>query len=159
MTTKDRMAVTVAPGEVETLNVFGVRVEVLITGEETGGAYSSYRVTAEPGQGPVPHVHDNEDESFYVLEGRFEVLQGERTVTVEEGGFAFLPRHLSHAFKNVGTGTGRLLGFAAPAGHDRFFRDIDALGERALTDFEAALEVCRRHGIEIGPPERDGDAI
>jgi quercetin dioxygenase-like cupin family protein len=144
-----------ADGEGRVLNVFGVRVEVLLTGQETGGAYSAYQVITQPGQGPVVHLHSRDDEAFYVIRGEFEVLIGDETKTVREGGFVFLPRRLPHAFRNIGDGEGRLMGIATPAGHDEFFADVDALGERAFTDMNAALEVCRKHGIEIVPPKSD----
>jgi quercetin dioxygenase-like cupin family protein len=43
-----------------------------IASQRTGGAYSLFEVTTQPGAGPPPHVQHREDESFYVLEGEFE---------------------------------------------------------------------------------------
>lgn len=129
--------------------VFGIPVQVLMTGEDTGGAFSTYELTVDPGQGPPPHRHSREDECFYVVEGTFEFLCGDTVTVAESGTQVLLPRGLPHAFRNTGSVTGRLLGIATPAGHETFFADVDALGERAFTDPEAALAVCRDHGIEL----------
>ena len=133
--------------------MFGTRVDILLRGEDTGGAYCTYEVTVDPQQGPPPHVHDHEDEAFYILDGTFEVLSGDQVTTLEAGSYVFLPRHVPHAFKNVGETTGRLLGTATPAGHERFFEDADALHHSGTFSPETAVALCRRHGMEMLLPE------
>jgi quercetin dioxygenase-like cupin family protein len=139
--------VLMLPGSAQKLDVFGVEVEVLLTSEQTGGAFSVYCVSAQPGGGPPPHVHQNEDEAFHVLEGEFEILLGDQLTTLSAGSFAFLPRHTPHAFRNVGTTTGVLLGMTTPGGHEKFFEDADKLSFPPSP--QEALEVCRRHGMEL----------
>lgn len=129
------------------VSVFGIPVEILLTGRQTGGACSAYRITTEPGDGPPPHVHRNDDEAFYILDGQFEILCGERTETFGSGAFVFLPRNVVHTFRNVGTTTGRLLGIGTPPGHERFFEDVAALP--FPPEMEAAIQVCTKHGIEL----------
>lgn len=41
----------------------------LITGAESGGAYFAMEAVVPPGGGPPAHIHRNEAETFYVLEG------------------------------------------------------------------------------------------
>ena len=41
----------------------------LVTGEESGGAYFSMLAVVPPLGGPPPHIHRDEDETFYVLDG------------------------------------------------------------------------------------------
>ena len=52
----------------------------LYTFKLTGEALSVTELTAFPQNGP-PHIHQREDESFWVLDGEFSVLLGERTLT------------------------------------------------------------------------------
>jgi quercetin dioxygenase-like cupin family protein len=52
----------------------------LITGAESGGAYFAMEAIVPPGGGPPPHIHRNEKETFYVLEGEVEFLLGDRLV-------------------------------------------------------------------------------
>jgi quercetin dioxygenase-like cupin family protein len=62
-----------APGEgSRSLWVFGELVVCKTKSEQTGGAYSLFEVVTQPGDGPPPHVQHREDESFYLLEGKYE---------------------------------------------------------------------------------------
>src|SRR4028118_1139985 len=68
----------VRPAEgIRSLWVFDELVTCKVTSDQTGGAYSLFEVTTQPGEGPPPHVHHREDEAFYVLEGEYEFLDGE----------------------------------------------------------------------------------
>ena len=65
-----RGATQVASGEGKTLWVLGDLYEVKATGEDTGGRFGLWETTTPPGNpGPAPHIHHNEDEAMYVLEG------------------------------------------------------------------------------------------
>jgi mannose-6-phosphate isomerase-like protein (cupin superfamily) len=134
---------------VRTALVFGVRVEILLRAEETGGTHSTYLVTAAPGTGAPPHLHREDDETFYVLEGELEVLQGEAWHRAGAGACVFLPRGVPHAFRNPGEQPVRFLGVATPGGHERFFEAVDELGSEGRFTPEAGAEVCRRFGMEL----------
>lgn len=138
----------IVPAEgVKSVQVFGIRVDFLLSSEDTRGAYSTYRVHVEPGAGSPPHLHRLDDEAFYILEGRFEVLCGQTVSFVEAGAFVFLPRNVPHYFRNAGTAPGLFLGVCTPAGHERFFEDVHSLGpDPQPVEAEA---VCRKHGIEL----------
>jgi quercetin dioxygenase-like cupin family protein len=58
----------VPPGEGHSLWVLGELVTYKTTSGQTGGAYSLFEVTTQPGGGVPPHVQHREDESFWVLE-------------------------------------------------------------------------------------------
>ena len=49
--------------------VMGALFEIVVGGEQTGGAYAVTQDRWSPGFGPPPHVHQREDEGFYILEG------------------------------------------------------------------------------------------
>jgi quercetin dioxygenase-like cupin family protein len=70
----------------------------LVTGAESGGAYFAMEATVPSGGGPPPHIHRNEDETFYVLEGEVEFLLGDRIVTGGAGDFVNVPRGTVHRF-------------------------------------------------------------
>jgi hypothetical protein len=48
--------------------MLGTDIRVL-AGRRTGSSFSLMTCHLPPGQGPPPHIHDDEDEAFYVLEG------------------------------------------------------------------------------------------
>lgn len=134
------------------------------TGEETGGAYALFDSLVIPGGGPPPHVHTRESESFYVLEGEFEFLAGDRWIVAAPGSFVHVPKGALHTLKNAGAEVGRLLTLVVPAGLDNFFgelgvpgNDISAPPPFGPAEIERLLETAERYGIRIPPPpEQEG---
>jgi len=78
-------------------------------------------VVLEPGQGVPSHVHDEEDDSFLVLEGTLSLVLGEddREVHAGAGCFVLVPAGTPHAIANEGTCDVRVLNVHAPGGFDR----------------------------------------
>src|SRR5215213_10170728 len=101
--------------------------------KETSGEYSLYyETTAPPRLGAAPHIHHRVTEAFYVLEGEFEFLKGERTVRAGVGEFVHVPRGVVHGFTNVGDKPARLLGIVTPGGlHEKMLAEI---GEKAKAE-------------------------
>jgi hypothetical protein len=60
---------------IKSFKVFGEPVEVLVNGDMTEGLSATLLQTSPPGGGPPPHTHQNEDETFFLLEGEFEFLE------------------------------------------------------------------------------------
>jgi quercetin dioxygenase-like cupin family protein len=111
--------------------ITGDTMTLLATGEDTAGQLVVLEVLAQPGGGPPPHIHRNEDEYFYVLDGEFEILHGDETIRARAGSFVHVRRGTVHRFSNVGTAPSRLLIMFSPAGIEGFFR---AAGSPALGD-------------------------
>src|SRR5947199_6796672 len=74
------------------------RITVKVAGAETGNAFSQIEVNDPRGGGTPLHVHHNEDETFYVLEGELTFLVGEERIDVAAGDFLFAPRDIPHAY-------------------------------------------------------------
>ena len=101
----------------------GDRYTFLVTGEQSGGVYFVMEALVPPGGGPPPHIHRNEDETFYVVEGRCRFLLGDRTIHAAVGDYINVPRGTVHCFHNDGTGTARLILTFTPAGLEKFFEE------------------------------------
>ena len=101
----------------------GDRSNFLVTGEETGGAYSSMLAVVPPGGGPPPHVHRDEDETFHVLEGRPTFRLGHERVVAGPGDFVNVPRGGLHCFRNLTDDPVRMVLTFTPAGIERFFEE------------------------------------
>ena len=66
------------------------------------------------------HVHDDEDDAFYVLEGELTfLLAGGETLAAGPGTFVLIPPGVEHGFRNDGEVPVRMLNIHAPAGFDR----------------------------------------
>ena len=62
------------------ISVLGEIMEFKVTGEETAGSFCVIVLTAFPHNGPPPHIHHREDESFYVLDGNFSFLHDDHSI-------------------------------------------------------------------------------
>lgn len=100
--------------------------------------------------GPARHLHLEQDEWFYALEGEFAFEVGEERYRLEPGDSLFAPRRVPHVWAFTGAATGRLLITFAPAGQmPAFFRAVTRAD--AMPPQDPAL--WRAHGMELlGPP-------
>jgi quercetin dioxygenase-like cupin family protein len=96
----------------------------LVTGDQTGGAYFVMEGLVPPGGGPPPHIHGNEDETLYIVDGECEVHVGDETFAASAGDFVNLPRGTPHHFANTGSRPMRMILTFAPAGIERFFEEV-----------------------------------
>jgi quercetin dioxygenase-like cupin family protein len=95
----------------------------LVTGEESGGAYFAMEALVPTGGGPPPHIHRNEDETFYVLEGEMTFQLGDDMVVAGAGDFVNVPRDTVHCFRNDGSKPARIVLTFTPAGIEKFFEE------------------------------------
>ena len=66
-----------------------------------------------------PHVHADEDDAFYILEGKLTLLLDEGDVVAAPGTFVLVPPGVRHGLRNDGDVPVRILNIHAPAGFDR----------------------------------------
>jgi mannose-6-phosphate isomerase-like protein (cupin superfamily) len=132
---------------------------VKATADRTGGAFGLLESQIAPGFSPPLHVHQREDESFYVLEGDVTMRCGDRTFRVGPGAFVFLPRGVPHTFVVEGHTPARMLTLLTPGGGEGVFIDggrpaeAEGLPPAAPPDIEKLKAVSRTYGADIiGPP-------
>ena len=151
----------VPPDEGRSLWVLGELVTYKTASDQTGGAYSLFEVTTQPGVGPPPHVQHREDESFYVLEGEYEFVVEGHSTRAGAGTLLYLPKGILHAHKNVGGGAGRMLVSQTPGGlYERFFEEVGKAvdGEARPLVLEdqpnvtSIVPIAAKYGIEIPVP-------
>jgi len=124
----------------------------------TSGKFALLEMEGGPGGEPPLHVHRNEDEFFYVLEGALKVRRGDQEITLQAGESAFLPRNIAHTFKVMSPHV-RFLNYITPGGFEEYFRDlgqpVDARPFAKETDDPIAVEemirVAGRYAITFMP--------
>jgi uncharacterized protein (TIGR03086 family) len=87
-------------------------------------------VTIPPGGSPPQHIHDDLDDSSYLLDGTLALRCGERTFRADAGAYLPMPRGIPHTFRVVGDQPARML---LIHGDDSFVRLIRTLGVPAGT--------------------------
>src|ERR1700757_2099853 len=101
----------------------GALAQVRVGGEQTGGAFALADHLARRGNASPVHVHDRDDETFFVLDGELRVFAGEEEHAAGPGTVAVLPRRLRHAYV-VTSATARFLTLHTPAGFERFAAEV-----------------------------------
>jgi mannose-6-phosphate isomerase-like protein (cupin superfamily) len=105
-------------------NPVGGRMLVKLREGATGGSYSVHESVIPAGSpGPLPHIHHNHEETFYVLEGELTVRVGERRYTAPVGSFVVIPRGVVHQPSNPGAEPTRVLLIFSPSGMEHFFEE------------------------------------
>lgn len=142
-------------GEGINLWVLGILVTLKALGNETGGSYSLFEDVVPPGIGPPLHIHTQEEETWYMIEGEMVWKVGDQEFTATKGSFVHLPRFVPHAFENKSDKPAHMVLTYAPAGFERYFLDIGTpvvdLSESAPTltkeELANALTLSKQYGL------------
>ena len=114
---------------------------------------SVYELENPPGWEVPLHVHDEEDEVHYYLEGEVEVTCGDETFKGQPGSLMFLPKGVPHALRFTDSGPGRWL-WISPQNRDGLFREAGVStsqpepAEEDL-DMEAIIGVFEKNGMRF----------
>ena len=129
----------------ERLSFAGADFLVKASSETTAGAFAIIE-EVDPLDTPL-HVHANEDELFYVIEGEHVFRVGEVEFPAGPGAVVFAPRQVPHAHRRVVPRTGRFLTMVSPAGFERFFRELSAAESAEGAGPDAYERVSKKYGI------------
>lgn len=108
------------PGEGRTYSLGRMTAIFKADEEETRQGYSISEWWLEPGtKGPGAHLHEANDEVFYVVDGIASILLGEIWVDAPRGSFLRIPAGMIHDFENRASEPMGLLNFFIPGGFER----------------------------------------
>jgi len=135
------------------------RVTIKAGPDETGNAFSQLVMDEPRGSGTPIHIHHNEDETFYVLEGEVTVLVGDERIDLGRGDYCYAPRGVAHA-DIVRSERARFLTTISPAGLEQLFvtlgipvTDDQPPSGVVMPPMDETLRLFAGHGVEIvGPP-------
>jgi quercetin 2,3-dioxygenase len=124
---------------------------VKVSANDTGGAMSIFEYEGNIKGGPPLHVHHDQDEVYFVRDGRYIFEVGGVRHELGAGDTIFLPRGVPHTFSQCSE-TGRLVFMFTPAGSmEAYFEALGALEGPPEPKAEAALFAA--HGMTLlGPP-------
>lgn len=135
------------------------RLTVKAGANETCGGFAQL-VTDDPRGTATPmHVHHNDDESFYVLDGEVTILVGGERIDLGPDDYAFAPRGIAHAYI-VRSERARMLTTISPGGLEDAFVECglpvaghDQPTEEVMPPIPELIRVFGSHGCDIvGPP-------
>ena len=104
---------------------------VLVSAAETNGAYSVVKTLLHKNVDPPLPVHQNEDESNYIIHGEIIYYVGDKQFTARAGDYVHLPKNVPHTFKVISETASTVL-IITPGGFEEMFiecgRPAEALG-------------------------------
>lgn len=128
------------------------------SGANTGGTFSLIEQLIPPGFASPWHIHHNEDESFYVIDGKASVVVANRSVTLSAGDYAFGPRGIPHGFRIEGTKPARVLLMTSGGTFAEFVREMSQPAEGATAsepteaDLQKLVAAAQSYGLSILGP-------
>jgi mannose-6-phosphate isomerase-like protein (cupin superfamily) len=141
----------------------GSLFERLASGGETGGAFELTLATQPPGIAPPLHIHTNEAEAFFILDGTMLYRAGDDLHDLVAGSFIYLPAGVPHSFRVTGKSPVRFMSIGAPAGLMDLYDEVGVPAEeRRLPGKDGRTreeeiprwtEISPRYGLKVvGPP-------
>ena len=130
----------------ERLTFGEVHVVIHADAASTGGALGVIEEVPPLADTPL-HVHTNEDELFYALEGEHVIQVGDEEHRIGPGETAFGPRGVPHAQRRVVPAAGRILIAVTPGGFEGFFRELADADRAGRLGPDAYAAASQRFGI------------
>ncbi len=142
----DRSVSVLQRGQGEALAVLGAPMVIKSDGAASGVFVAEHIV--EPGHGVPLHVHERDEEMFYILEGELTVEDGTGERRAGAGCFVSLPAGMPHAFRNAGAREVRFLVITCPGvAAAGMFRHFDRAGAPPPQEIGA---IAARYGVRMG---------
>lgn len=158
-----RNPLTRGPKEGKTVSLMGATYRILVSGDDTQGAFATIDMLVPPGGGPGPHAHADFAETFYVVDGEVMVQSEAGSYVARKGAFIYIPKGgIVHYFKNRTDKLAHLLCTVVPAGLEKFFEEAGQpvnYGEfrpnppMDKDELKKLQEIAARHGQQLFPPD------
>ncbi len=135
-------------GQERSMGITSLRYKIAT--QDTDGRAFVIEQTMHAKGGPARHLHMEQEEWFYVVQGEFVIEIGEDRYTLSDGDACFAPRQVPHVWAYVGEGIGRILIAFTPAGKmEAFFNET--IKARAMPPQDPELWLA--HDMQLlGPP-------
>ena len=122
---------------------------VRISSRQTDGAYCVCEMTTMPGDGVSRHVHDRDEEFYYILEGAYEMQAGDERFTAEAGSLVVIPRDVPHQFRNAGKVPARALMIFRPGGFDELGDEMRQASAAGTLDAKQRQAIFTKWGVHF----------
>ena len=134
----------------ETIRCGQVLVDFLLEAADTNGSASVFEFTVPPGSKvPIPHYHENFDETIYGLAGIMTFTVDGKAIDIAPGETCFIPRGAVHGFNNLRQEDAKALAVVTPALLGPiYFREVgDIINAGGPPDIEKLKMIMAKHGL------------
>jgi quercetin dioxygenase-like cupin family protein len=136
----------------------GLIISQLAGSSDTDGAFDLVESKMKKGTEPPPHIHDREDELFYILAGEIKVFADGQVFTVARGESVFLPKKVPHAYL-IQSEECHVLALMTPVGFLNAINKMNAAARTmeipsdmetyATADLTATMAVFLEYGVRM----------
>ncbi len=139
----------------EHIKLAGEANDCKVSAKDTDGAMCVFEFTG--GSSGPRHLHFEQDEWIYVIDGEFEFDVGDKRFRVGAGESVFIPRKVPHAWACMSGTPGRIINVYQPAGRmEEFVRELGKYNGPYVHEVVSIDEFRRLfddHGMDLlGPP-------
>lgn len=126
-------------------------LDLKISSDDTDGELAVFEQTGyTPNGGPPLHIHPNQDEWFYVVEGVYLFQIGEDKYTMKAGDTIFLPRNVQHAFIQLTEKAKTIVSYLPAGKMEDFFRLTDSW--LTAPSKEEVINAFKDHDMKVVGP-------
>jgi mannose-6-phosphate isomerase-like protein (cupin superfamily) len=136
-------AAVVTPAQVRHTKLFDLATTILLS----TGALSVSMACHKPGEGLREQVHFNQDEVFFVIEGKYMLTADNQTRLAGPGTVVLIPRNVVHRFDNVGRTTARMLDWSLPDGQGLSLETVGKLADGVVSRDKTTRTSCESGGL------------
>jgi mannose-6-phosphate isomerase-like protein (cupin superfamily) len=140
-------AIVVPPGQGDLVNLRGLGVHFKIDAAQTGGRFAIVEYLIEPRRLIPPHLHRNEEEYSFVIEGTVGARIGDEIIVGGPGTYIVKPRSVPHTFWNPTDVPARALEIISPAGFENYFRELGQMIAAGTFTPERRTELADRYDL------------
>lgn len=140
----------------ERIKLGGEPHDCKVSAQDTDGAMCVFEFTG--GSSGPRHLHHDQDEWIYVIDGEFEFEVGDKRFRVGAGESVFIPRKVPHVWACVSGKPARIINAYQPAGGmEEFYRELGKYNARPhvheALSFDELCRLFHNHGMDLlGPP-------
>jgi quercetin dioxygenase-like cupin family protein len=146
----------------------GLLISQLAGSSDTDGAFDLLESKMKKGTEPPPHIHDREDELFYILAGEIKVFADGQVFTVGAGESVFLPKKVPHAYL-IQSNACHILALITPGGFLNAINKMNAparimeipsdMETYATADLTTTTAVFIKYGVRMLSPAEVADQL
>lgn len=141
----------------ETIKAGQVTINFLLEASDTNGSAAMFEFMVPAGaRVPVPHYHENFDETIYGLGGVMTFTVDGKTIDITPGETCFIPRGTVHGFNNLKQEDATALAVITPAllGPIYFKEVAEIINAGGPPDLEKLKLIMAKHGLIPAMPKR-----
>jgi uncharacterized cupin superfamily protein len=139
----------VGPQAGQALNVLGT--PMLVKNAGAAGPFFVADQLVPAGHAVPPHVHDHDDEAFFVIEGDLTLDTDEGPRVASAGSFVYSPSGVRHGLRNETAHAVRMLVLSSTASRlAPMFRELDRVTRRGKVNPDDVGAICAAHDVRFG---------